>query len=41
VPPLSLHWLGEPQRQGLIIGYTAVPERQIEAAVIRLARALS
>jgi GntR family transcriptional regulator / MocR family aminotransferase len=41
VPPLSVHWLGQQRRQGLIIGYTAVPERQIEAAVIRLARALS
>jgi GntR family transcriptional regulator/MocR family aminotransferase len=40
-PPLSSHWIGRAQRQGLLLGYTALPERQIDAVVGRLARALS
>ncbi|MGE0121069.1 MAG: PLP-dependent aminotransferase family protein [Dongiaceae bacterium] len=39
-PPLSDHWIGRPRRQGLLLGYTAPPERQIDAIVARLARAL-
>jgi GntR family transcriptional regulator / MocR family aminotransferase len=38
---LSVHWMGQPRRQGLVLGYTALPERQIDAVVRRLARALS
>jgi hypothetical protein len=41
VPAHSLHWLGIAQRQGLLIGYTALPERQIDTVVSRLARVLS
>jgi GntR family transcriptional regulator/MocR family aminotransferase len=40
-PALSVHWIGDAQRQGLLLGYTAVPERQIDSVVGRLARALS
>ena len=40
-PALSAHWIGRPRRQGLLLGYTALPERQIDAIVSRLARALS
>jgi GntR family transcriptional regulator/MocR family aminotransferase len=40
-PALSAHWIGHAQRQGLLLGYTALPERQIDAVVRRLARALS
>jgi GntR family transcriptional regulator/MocR family aminotransferase len=40
-PALSLNWLGPARRQGLILGYTALPERQIDAAIRRLAQALS
>jgi GntR family transcriptional regulator/MocR family aminotransferase len=41
VPPLSGHWIGPAKRQGLLLGYTALPERQIDAVVARLAKALS
>jgi GntR family transcriptional regulator/MocR family aminotransferase len=48
-PALSLHWIGpgrgpgidRSRRQGLILGYAALPERQIDAAVRRLAKALA
>jgi len=40
-PPLSSHWIGRATHQGLLLGYTAVPERQIDAVVARLAKALS
>lgn len=40
-PPLSSHWIGRAKHQGLLLGYTAVPERQIDAVVGRLAKALS
>jgi len=40
-PPLSSFWLGRARHQGLLLGYTAVPERQIDAVVARLAKALS
>ena len=40
VPPLSSHWIGRAQRQGLLLGYTALPERQIDAVVGRLAASL-
>jgi GntR family transcriptional regulator/MocR family aminotransferase len=47
-PALSLHWIGpgsdpgigQSRRQGLILGYAALPERQIDAAIRRLAKAL-
>lgn len=38
---LSAHWMGPAARQGLILGYTALPERQFDTVVSRLARALS
>jgi len=40
-PPLSSHWIGHARGQGLLLGYTALPERQIDAVVGRLAKALS
>jgi GntR family transcriptional regulator/MocR family aminotransferase len=41
-PALSVHWIGEARRrQGLILGYAALPERQIDTVVRRLAKALS
>jgi len=40
-PTLSSHWIGPAARQGLLLGYTALPERQIDAVVARLAKALS
>jgi GntR family transcriptional regulator / MocR family aminotransferase len=39
-PPLSSHWLGPAKRQGLLLGYTALPERQVDTVVRRLAKAL-
>jgi hypothetical protein len=33
--------MGTAQRQGLILGYAALPERQFDTVVSRLARALS
>ena len=41
VHPLSIHWMKRPRRQGLILGYTAVPDRQIDPVISRLAQALS
>jgi GntR family transcriptional regulator / MocR family aminotransferase len=41
VPPLSSHWIGRARRQGLLLGYTALPERQIDTVVSRLAKALA
>ena len=41
VHPLSVHWMRKPRRQGLIVGYTAVPDRQIDPVISRLAQALS
>jgi GntR family transcriptional regulator/MocR family aminotransferase len=40
-PPLSSHWMEQAKRQGLLLGYTALPERQIDAVVARLAKTLS
>jgi len=40
-PPLSSHWIGRAKRQGLLLGYTALPERQIDTVVRRLAKALA
>jgi DNA-binding transcriptional MocR family regulator len=40
-PALSSFWLGRAKHQGLLLGYTAVPERQVDAVVARLAKALS
>jgi len=39
-PPLRDYYLGPPQRQGLLLGYAAVPESEIPPRVKRLARAL-
>ncbi len=41
VSPLSDYYDGEPDRQGLMLGYAAVPEDEIRLAVKKLARALS
>jgi GntR family transcriptional regulator/MocR family aminotransferase len=41
VHPLSTHWMKEPRRQGLIVGYTSVSDRQIDPVIGRLAQALS
>jgi GntR family transcriptional regulator/MocR family aminotransferase len=41
VPALSSHWIGRAGRQGLLLGYTALPERQFDTVVARLARALA
>jgi GntR family transcriptional regulator/MocR family aminotransferase len=41
VPPLSSHWIGRARRQGLLLGYTALPERQFDTVIARLARALA
>jgi GntR family transcriptional regulator/MocR family aminotransferase len=40
VKPLSETWLGRPARQGLVLGYGAVPARHAREAVRLLARAL-
>ncbi len=40
VPPLSRYWIGRAGRQGLMLGYAAMPEALIEPAIERLARAL-
>lgn len=40
VEPLSGYYAGPPQRQGLLLGYTAVDERAIPAGVEKLARAI-
>lgn len=39
--PLSQFYIGAPTRQGLMLGYAAVPEAQMDAAVRKLARALA
>lgn len=39
-PALADHYLGQPGRQGLLLGYAAVPEAEIDPAVRTLARAL-
>jgi GntR family transcriptional regulator / MocR family aminotransferase len=40
-PPLSRHYLGAARRRGLLLGYAGVPEREIDAAMLRLAAALA
>lgn len=40
VSPLSSFYIGKPKIQGLMLGYAAVPEPEIEPAVARLAAAL-
>jgi GntR family transcriptional regulator/MocR family aminotransferase len=40
-PALSSHWIGRAKRQGLMLGYTALPERQMDSVIGRLAKALS
>jgi GntR family transcriptional regulator/MocR family aminotransferase len=40
VRPLSIHYLGDRRRHGLVLGYAGVPEREIDRGVERLARAL-
>lgn len=39
-PPLSAYHLGPPDRQGLLLGYAAVPEAEIDSAAAGLAQAL-
>jgi GntR family transcriptional regulator/MocR family aminotransferase len=39
-PPLSAYHLGKPRVRGLLMGYAAVPEREIAAAVVMLGRVL-
>ncbi len=39
VSPLSDFFVGEPTRQGLLLGYAAVPEDEIESGAKRLATA--
>jgi GntR family transcriptional regulator/MocR family aminotransferase len=39
-PALSDYYLGAPDRQGLMLGYAAVTEREIDPAARRLAQAL-
>ena len=41
VRPLSSHYAGRTRRQGLILGYAGFPEDAIDAAMARLAHALS
>ena len=41
VSPLSDYFIGQPDRQGLLLGYAAVPEDEIERGAQRLAAALS
>jgi GntR family transcriptional regulator/MocR family aminotransferase len=41
VPPLSKYWIGRTGRQGLMLGYAAMPEAAIEPAIARLAAALT
>jgi GntR family transcriptional regulator/MocR family aminotransferase len=41
VPPLSKYWIGSSGRQGLMLGYAAMPEAAIEPAIERLAAALT
>jgi len=39
-PPLSAYYLGQAARQGLLLGYTATPERRMDELCLRLAAAL-
>jgi GntR family transcriptional regulator/MocR family aminotransferase len=39
-PALSAYYQGTPDRQGLLLGYAAVPEPEIDRGAQRLARAL-
>lgn len=39
-PPLSAYFAGRPTREGLLLGYAAVPEAEMEPALRRLAAAL-
>jgi GntR family transcriptional regulator/MocR family aminotransferase len=39
-PPLAAYHLGTPRVRGLLMGYAAVPEREIAAAVLTLGRVL-
>jgi GntR family transcriptional regulator/MocR family aminotransferase len=38
--PLTVHYLGRPQRAGLLLGYAGVPEREIDRGVEQLAMVL-
>ncbi len=40
-PPLTPFYLGQPDRQGLMLGYAALDEAEIEAGVARLAQVLA
>jgi GntR family transcriptional regulator/MocR family aminotransferase len=40
VRPLSVHYVGRPVRNGLLLGYAGVPEREIDRGVEVLARVL-
>jgi GntR family transcriptional regulator/MocR family aminotransferase len=40
VSPLSDYFMGKPEKQGLLLGYAAVPEDEIEIGAQRLAAAL-
>jgi GntR family transcriptional regulator/MocR family aminotransferase len=40
-PPLSAYYLGKPRRQGLLVGYAAVPEEDFDPTIERLAKALA
>ena len=40
VPALSKYWIGRAGRQGLMLGYAAMPEVSLEPTIERLARAL-
>jgi GntR family transcriptional regulator/MocR family aminotransferase len=40
VRPLSVHYVGEVTRSGLLLGYAGVPEREIDRGVEQLARVL-
>ncbi len=40
-PPLSRYWIGRPSRQGLMLGYAAMPDAAIDPAMERLAEALA
>jgi GntR family transcriptional regulator/MocR family aminotransferase len=40
VRPLSIHYVGRPERSALLLGYAGTPEREIDQGVERLARAL-
>ena len=40
-PPLSKYWIGRTARQGLMLGYAAMPDAAIDPAMERLAEALA